>query len=104
MMNKIFICISVSLLFSACTWVNENKSGRDIAIVSMNDVNNCQKMGNINVSVKHKIGIINRGKTKVLKELQILARNEGVNLGANRIAPNSDPIEGKQTYQAFICP
>jgi hypothetical protein len=103
-MNKFMMSLLLLFFFSACTWVNENKGGRSIGISTLNDVSPCQKVGDISVGVKHKVGIINRGKSKVLKELQILARNEAVKLGANQIVPNADPVEGKQNYQAFICP
>jgi hypothetical protein len=103
-MNKLSIIVISTFILSNCTWVNENSQGKTIAIVNSNQINNCQKIGNISAEVKHKVGFIKRNEKKVLKELQVLARNEAVKLGANTIVANGEPSEGKQSYQAFVCP
>lgn len=106
-MKAILVLITVSSSFfilTGCTWVNENASGRKVVITVIDDVKNCTKVGNINANVKHKLGFIPRNNDKVTRELQVLARNEAVRLGANAIVADSAPIEGKQSYQAFTCP
>ena len=99
------ILFVIVIMLNACTWVNENQAGRNVFIVPKSQVTNCQKAGNIKAEVKHKIGFIKRRASKILEELQILARNEALNLGANTIvAKHQKPIEGKKSYAAFICP
>ncbi len=103
-MKKLLSIFAITLTATACTWVNENKAGQTISITTLNQVNNCQKIGNISTEVKHKIGFIKRGEKKILEELQVLARNEAIKLGAKTLVAESAPIEGKQQYQAFVCP
>lgn len=92
-----------SFILSSCTWVNENPAGRDVAIASNEQVENCQKKGEISVQVKGRVGFYDRNAKKVLKELQTLARNEAIKLGANTIVANKEPEKGQQTYRAYYC-
>lgn len=102
---KYITLLSLSLvILSACTWVNENPVGQEVSIVLNKYVSNCQKKGKISVQVKDKIAFYNRGSEKVLTELQTLARNEAVKLGANTIVANEAPKDGRQTYSAYYCP
>lgn len=96
------ILLLLALTTFSCTWVNENPAGQSIAITDRNI--NCQQVGKISVSTKHKIGFVRRSSKKVLDELQTLARNEALKIGANTIQPQSEPIDGKQSYIAYACP
>lgn len=89
---------------SACTWVNENPAGQSVAIVHSNQLGQCQQAGTISARTKHKLGFIKRGQKKVLQELQTLARNEALKIGANTISATAPPTDGKQTYIAYKCP
>jgi len=99
-----FISISAVFVFIGCTWVNENKAGRSIDITVIDQVKNCKKVGSIKASVKHKVGFVPRNNDKITRELQVLAKNEAVKIGANAIVANHAPTNGKQSYQAFACP
>ncbi|MGH1440078.1 MAG: DUF4156 domain-containing protein [Cellvibrionaceae bacterium] len=106
-MKTISILITLSttlLILTGCTWVNENTDGRKVLITVIDGVQNCTKVGNIKANVKHKLGFIPRNNDKVTRELQVLARNEAVTLGANTIVADGAPVEGEQSYQAFSCP
>lgn len=104
-MKSPLILLSTLAALSSCTWVNENQAAKEVFAVLSSQTNNCQKVGSIQAEVKHQIGFIKRREHQVNKELQILAKNEAVNLGANTIvASHKKPIEGKQDYDAFICP
>ncbi len=103
-MKRIIALTLSTVAITNCTWVNENKAGRDVAITVIDQVSHCQKVGDITSSVKNKVGFINRNSDKVIQELLVLARNEAVKLNANTIVSNGAPVDGKQTYQAFSCP
>lgn len=100
---KFLIPILSLLLLSACTWINENTEGRVISVLTANNVTSCQKAGDIEVSVASTIGFIHRSKTKVQKELLVLAKNEAVKLKANTIVSMNKPIKGAQQYSAYRC-
>ncbi|MEO0442194.1 MAG: DUF4156 domain-containing protein [Pseudomonadota bacterium] len=101
---KYLLIIAAGWMISACTWVNENPAAQSVSINTLDQLTVCQKIGNIKVSVKDRIGFVKRGKGKVLSELQSLARNEALKLGANAIVADADPADGQQAYQAFVCP
>ena len=103
-MKNIITIITTAIISISCSWVNENESGRAVFIVPMDQTSQCRKAGEISTEVKHKLGFIKRRQSKVLEELQTLARNEAVKLKANTIAAKSKPFEGKQDYIAFVCP
>lgn len=98
-----YIVMSVGLLISACTWVNENQAGKKVAITVIDAVADCTFKGNVQVNVLHKLGFIPRSGDKVTRELQTLARNEAVKLGANALVAKGPPAEGKQAYTAYLC-
>ncbi len=100
---KISIVLFAVLLMSACAWVNENTEGQKISVSTTERASVCQNVGTIKASVAAKIGFIPRNKNKVQKELLILARNEAVKLGADTIAPVSEPVKGAQEYLAYRC-
>lgn len=101
---KLFLIVMIAVLsLSSCTWVNENTAGREVVITAIDQVSNCTQIGTITVNVKHKLGFIPRSRDKVTRELQVLARNEAITLGANTIVANGAPVAGKQSYRAFNC-
>jgi CRISPR/Cas system type I-B associated protein Csh2 (Cas7 group RAMP superfamily) len=100
---KILAILISTLIISACTWVNENTDGRSVNVSTADRIGNCQKAGDINVSVASKIGFIPRGKKKIQEELLVLAKNEAVKLQADTIIPLSEPGEGRQQYLAYNC-
>jgi len=100
---KVLVVLLGILTLSACTWVNENTDGRDINVSISQRIGNCQKVGDINVSVASKIGFINRSSKKVEEELLVLARNEAIKLRADTIVAVNPPLKGTQQYIAYDC-
>ena len=103
MKSIIVRCIGLSLLLSACAWVNENPEGRRVNITTAGRVTHCNKVGNINVRSKYKLGFVLRNKNKLKQELEILARNEAVKLQASDIVADAPAEAGQQRYQAYRC-
>jgi CRISPR/Cas system type I-B associated protein Csh2 (Cas7 group RAMP superfamily) len=100
---KLIAILICTLIISACTWVNENADGRSVNVSTSQRVNNCQKAGDINVSVASKIGFVNRSSTKIQEELLVLARNEAIKLRADTIVATGEPVKGTQKYLAYKC-
>ncbi|MBX2809025.1 MAG: DUF4156 domain-containing protein [Cellvibrionaceae bacterium] len=96
--------LSLLCLLGACTWVNENPAGQSVAIIASHTSKQCDVVGNIAVRTTHKLGFIKRRDKKVLQELQTLARNEALKLGANTLVADALPTDGKQSYTAYQCP
>ena len=95
--------IAITALLSACTFVNENPKAQSVAITTIDDVSQCNRVGSVAAKTKAQLGFIKRGSEKVQDELQTLARNEALKIGANTLVPESKAVEGKQSFIAFNC-
>jgi len=104
-MKKIAVlAIAIASLSSACTWVKVNEEGSSIAVANMANVQNCQKMRNVNVKVKDNfVGSMKRDPNKVATELTNMARNEAVQFGGDTIVPVSLIKEGRQSFDVYKC-
>lgn len=67
------------------------------------DMSACQKRGEIEVSVKDRLGPYSRDAIRVRDELETLARNEAPRLKADTVQPKTEPDDGVQRFLAFRC-
>jgi len=90
------------LLLPACTWIHMTPGAGAVRVLSAAPVG-CEKRGEVAVEVKHNIAFIERNALKVRDELEVLARNEAPDMGANAIHPLAAPEHGKQRFAAWHC-
>lgn len=103
-LSAVVLAASVAAL-SACTWVPIEQSGKSVRVLPAGAVPaGCQKQGEVVVSVKDRVGFINRNPLKVKDELETLARNEAPSAGANTVQPTGEPADGSQRFDAYRCP
>lgn len=88
---------------SACTFVQIQPGGQTIRVVAPGQTLTCEKRGEIGVSVKDRLGPLERNDLKVRDELEVLARNEAPGLGADTVQPVSEPMDGEQRWAAYRC-
>ena len=100
MRNLLLIPLLATL--SACTWVHMAPGAAAVRVASAAPAG-CQKLGEVEVAVKHSIAFIDRNPLRVREELETLARNEAPGLGANVIHPLADPLRGAQRWAAWRC-
>lgn len=99
------IAASATAALSACTWVPIEPTGKAVRVLPPGPVPaECSKQGEVVVSVKAKVGFINRNPLKVKDELETLARNEAPSAGANTIQAEGEPADGSQRFNAYQCP
>ena len=94
------------LLGTACSWVDLEPEAQAVGVRSTEaEVADCTKRGTINAQTTSSVGFVARNDTKVAVELERLARNRAVGLGANTIVPTG-PVtaEGTRAYDAYLCP
>lgn len=103
-MRTLFLFGLVIVTLAACTWVKTTPEGEGVQIATMQQTRDCEKLGDVNVSLKHKVGRVERKPEKVATELETLARNEGALMGGNTVAPVSKSSDGRQTFGVFNCP
>jgi hypothetical protein len=64
----------------------------------------CEKRGEAEVSVRHKVGFYERSEAQVRDELETLARNEAPGVGADSISPLGQPVaDGTQRWALWRC-
>lgn len=97
------VVVTVALL-SACTWVPIEPGGKAVRVVAPGPLPaGCRVQGEVVVSVKDKVGFVQRNALKVKDELETLARNEAPSAGANAVQAQGEPVAGSQRFNALQC-
>ena len=95
--------LSPGLLPAACTWVEPTVSGNAVRVAYDGKVAGCRDAGTVAVTVADKVGFYHRSEYKVADELETMARNEAASLPADTIVARSEPKDGSQRFQAYVC-
>ena len=102
MMRQLLIPASLAMLLGACPWV-QMAPGASAVRIAPSAPSGCQKLGEVEVSVKHSIVFIERNPLRVRDELETLARNDGPGLGADTMHALTEPLNGSQRFAAWRC-
>jgi len=94
--------IAAILLLPGCTWVHMAPGASAVKVVTAAPTG-CEKRGDIEVSVKDRLGPYERNGLRVHEELETLARNEAPGLNADTVQPLAAPNDGTQRYAAWRC-
>jgi len=95
--------LTFAVFLSACTWVKPTPEGVHVHVAEADAVRQCQKLSNVTVSLKHKVGRVERKPVKVANELETLARNEAAVMGGDTVVANNKPSEGRQEFGVYDC-
>jgi len=101
-MRKSLAVMLLSLSAVGCTWVHMAPGASAVRVTSAAPAD-CQKRGEVEVSVKHSIAFVERNQLRVREELETLARNEAPGLNADTISPLGEPAGGSQRFGAWHC-
>jgi hypothetical protein len=103
-MNKAtFSTLLAIALVPACTWVKETPGGDKVRVAYDGNVSGCRDAGAITVSVTDKVAFYHRPDLKVRDELETLARTQAAAIPADTINPTSEPADGSQAFEAYVC-
>jgi hypothetical protein len=92
------------LAVPACTFVKMAPGADEVSVVAQGRaLDGCSKRGEIEVSVKDRLGPYERDELRVRDELETLARNEAPSLAADTIQPKGPPMDGVQRFLAWRC-
>lgn len=95
---------SLLLALSACSFVDMSSAGQEVRVAGAKEnLAACERRGEIEVSVKDRLGPYERDALRVRDELEILARNEADSLSADTVQAKSDPVDGVQRFLAWRC-
>ena len=91
-------------LASGCTWVKMDSGAAAIRVLPLGpQIASCKRLGEIEVSVKARVGPYDRNPVEVRDELETLARNEALTLHADAVQPEVEPRDGGQRWLAYRC-
>jgi len=98
------IATSLVLLLSACTWVQMAPEAGGVRVLTPGAAPaDCEKRGEVTVSVKDSVAFYERNALRVRDELETMARNEAPGIQANAVQPLGDPTDGAQRFAAYRC-
>ena len=103
MKKTLFVSLLATAALGACTWVKPTGGGNAVRVAYDGNVSGCRDAGAISVSVTDKVAFYHRPDLKVRDELETLARNQAAEIPADTIKPNSEPRDGSQQFQAYVC-
>lgn len=96
-----FLCLAAT----ACTWVPMETGAASVRVLAAGaSTAGCTKLGEIEGNVTDRVALYERNPLRVQEELETMARNEAVSLGANTVLPLEPPRDGRQRYSAWRCP
>jgi hypothetical protein len=96
------LAAAIAVLLPACTWVHMAPGASAVRVVASQPTG-CEQRGEVEVSVKDRLGPIERNPRKVRDELETLARNEAPGLGADTVQPLDGFEDGEQRWVAWRC-
>ena len=98
---RLMLVAALALSLPACTLVHMAPSAGKVKVLA--SAPSCDKRGEAEVSVRHKVGFYERSEAQVRDELETLARNEAPGVGADSISPLGQPVDGTQRWALWRC-
>ena len=98
---RFMLIAALAMSLPACTFVHMAPGATKVKVLA--SAPSCEKRGEAEVSVRHKVGFYERSDAQVRDELETLARNEAPGVGADTISPMGPPAEGGQSWALWRC-
>ena len=101
---KVMFLVIIFLGMHGCTWVKLSSAGAQVEVLKQKP-SDCRRLGRTTSITKAELLSVDRNAKKIVTELETLARNHAVEMGANAIIAESPMTpEGKQTFIVYDCP
>jgi hypothetical protein len=98
------LALAAGMALPACTFVKMGPGADAVRVVGPGQLPaGCELRGEVEVSVKNRLGPYERDEMRVRDELETLARNEAPSLSADTIQPKGPPVDGEQRFQSYRC-
>ena len=98
---RFMLIAALAMSLPACTFVHMAPSATNVKVLASAPA--CERRGEAEVSVRHKVGFYERSEAQVRDELETLARNEAPGVGADSISPLGPPVAGGQSWALWRC-
>jgi hypothetical protein len=92
------------LTLGACNFVPVTQQGQQVRVATAAEVQGCQRLGSTTVTIRERIGFVNRPPEKLADEAEATARNAAAaDWGANTIVPRAPLQDGRQVFDVYRC-
>ena len=98
----VFAATALLAGMSGCTFVHMAPGASKVTVLAAAPTG-CDKRGEVEVSVKDRLGPYERSASQVRDELETLARNEAPGVSADSISPLTPPGDGEQRWAMWRC-
>ncbi len=98
----VFAAVILMAGLSGCTFVHMAPGASTVKVLASAPTG-CDRRGEVDVSVKDRLGPYARSESQVRDELETLARNEAPGLSADSISPLTAPNDGEQRWEMWRC-
>ncbi|GIX31423.1 MAG: hypothetical protein KatS3mg124_1895 [Porticoccaceae bacterium] len=104
MRRALFVtAVGLTALLTACSFVKVSEAGKRVQMRTSAEVQHCKRLGTVSSSVVDRILFIPRNRQKVQEDLDKLARDQAVIMGANTLV-HVATRDGVADYIAYQCP
>ena len=101
-MRPMLLVAALVAVLPSCTFVHMAPGASKVRVLASAPTS-CEKRGEVEVSVKDRLGPYDRSDSQVRDELETLARNEAPGVGADSISPITPPRDGEQRWAMWRC-
>ena len=101
--NRILSISLLTVLVSACTWVELNEEGEKVRVLSAAEVTKCTFVGNTTSTITEKIVGVKRHENAINYELISLARNSAIKLDGDTVVADGPAVDGNQVFKVYRC-
>lgn len=90
-------------LVTGCTWVRTDPGAEQVRVAEAGEVRQCERLGQTTVSLRDRVGAVQRRPGRVADELAVLGRNSAVEIGGDTIVPDGPVQDGQRRFNIFRC-
>lgn len=99
-------CLSTILLaamLSGCTWVRTDPGAERVQVAESHEVRGCERLGQTTVSLRDRVGAVQRRPGRVADELAVLGRNSAAEIGGDTIVADGPVEDGQRRFSIYRC-
>jgi len=98
---RLMLIAALAMSLPACTFVHMAPKASAVKVLATAPA--CEKRGEAEGSVRHKVGFYQTREAPVRSELEPLARNEAPGVGPDGVTPSGPPVDGGQSWALWRC-
>ncbi|MGY6555359.1 MAG: DUF4156 domain-containing protein [Wenzhouxiangella sp.] len=102
-LKTIIALILATCLMNGCTWVRSEPGAERVRVADANAVRQCERLGQTTVSLRDRVGALQRRPGRVADELAILGRNSALEIGGDTIVADGPVQDGQRRFIIYRC-